>query len=62
MSSNSPTTATPTARTRSAADEVVHDVDVVDHHVKGDADVDGAEGHGADAVDLDEGGREGIFF
>jgi hypothetical protein len=41
-----------------AAHEHEHDVEVVDHHVHDDADIDGAEGHGADADDLDEAGRD----
>ena len=41
-----------------ASHEHEDDVEVVDHHVHDDADIDGAEGHGADAMNLDEAGRD----
>ena len=56
MSSASPVMLTPVASILAtfALGQLQHDVDVVDHHVQHDADVDAAEGHGADACDLDE--------
>ena len=44
------------------ADEALHDVDVVDHHVEHHAHVDGAKRHGADAVDFNELGGQGEFL
>ena len=56
MSSTSPMTLTPIASIRATCDagQPQHDVDVVDHHVQHDADVDAAERQRADARDLDE--------